>query len=105
VVQRIWWWLDHASVVLKLHSGLSSPLVARLNKGGDPRVPSHAKMKISRTPVRIDLAEVSCSGRLCRHDLPGASCLEIADSEGIRSCTPMFSLSPFGFRGSASKLC
>jgi hypothetical protein len=58
VVQRIWWWLDHASVVLKLRSGLSSPLVARLNKGGDPWVPSHAKMKISRMPVRIDLTEV-----------------------------------------------
>jgi hypothetical protein len=90
VVQRIWWWLDQASVILKLRSGLSSPLVAQLNKGGDPMVPSHAKMKISRMPVRIDLAEVSCSGRLCRHDPLGASCLEIADLEGICSCTPMF---------------
>jgi hypothetical protein len=35
-------------------------------KGGGSRVLSCATMKIRRMPVSIDLAEVSCSGRLCR---------------------------------------
>jgi hypothetical protein len=31
----------------------------------------------------IDLAEVSCSGRLCQRTPLGASCLEIAESDQI----------------------
>jgi hypothetical protein len=69
---------------------MSSPLVARLNKGGGPRVSSRAKMKIVWMPILIDLAEVSCSKRLRQRDPLGASCLVIADSEGIRSCAPLF---------------
>jgi hypothetical protein len=55
--------------------------------------------------VFIDLVAVACSGRLCRQTPLGNSRLEIAGSGGIRSCAPIFFLWPFGFRGSASKIC
>jgi hypothetical protein len=86
----IWLWLDHIGVVQNLHSEISSPLVARLNKGGGPRVPFCTKMKISRMPVPIDQARVLCFRRLCRRDPLGASCLEITSSEKIWSCAPVF---------------
>jgi hypothetical protein len=35
-----------------------------LNKGGGPRVPSRAKMRIYRMPVSMDPAGVSCSDEL-----------------------------------------
>jgi hypothetical protein len=47
---------------------------------------------ICRIHVPIDLAEVSCFGRLHRHTPLGDSCLEIAGSGGIWSCAPIFSL-------------
>jgi hypothetical protein len=40
----------------------------------------------------MDLSGVSSFGRLCRRTPMGASCLEIAGSEGIRSCAPVFLL-------------
>jgi hypothetical protein len=55
--------------------------------------------------VPIDLDRVSCSGRLHRWTPRGASCLEIAISDGIRLCAPIFFIWPFGFRGSVVKFC
>jgi hypothetical protein len=46
--------------------------------GGGPRVPTPAKMKICQMFVLIDLAGVSCFGRLHRQNPLDASCLEIA---------------------------
>jgi hypothetical protein len=60
------------------------------NKGGGLRVPTCAKTKICQLSVPINLARVSCSERLRWQTPLGDSCLEIAGSGGIRSCTPMF---------------
>jgi hypothetical protein len=60
------------------------------NKGGNPRVPTYAKTKICRLSALIDLAGVSCSGRLCRQTQLDDSCLEMARSGRIRSCAPVF---------------
>jgi hypothetical protein len=56
-----------------------------VNKGGGSRVPSPAKMRIFRMYVSMDLADVSSSGMLHRRSPLGASCLEIPESDGIRS--------------------
>jgi hypothetical protein len=47
-------------------------------------------MKICRMSVHIDLAGLSCSGRLRRRTPFGDLCLEIDGSDGIRSCAPVF---------------
>jgi hypothetical protein len=60
------------------------------NNGGGPRVPFRAKVKICWMLVPINLAKVLCYKRLRRRTPLGASCLEIAGSDGIRSCAPMF---------------
>jgi hypothetical protein len=60
------------------------------NKGVGPRVSSHAKMRICWIPVSMDMEGVSCSGRIRRRTLLGASCLEIDGSDGIRSGAPVF---------------
>jgi hypothetical protein len=70
-----------------------------LNKAGGPRVPSCAKMRICRMPVSIDLAGVSCYKRLRRRTPLGASCLEFAGSDGIRSGAPMFLSNRFILKG------
>jgi hypothetical protein len=41
----------------------------------------------------IDPVKESCSRKLCQSTPLGASCLEIASSDGIRLCTPIFFLS------------
>jgi hypothetical protein len=64
--------------------------LARLDKGHSPRVPSCASMKIYRIPVPIDVVGVLCSRRLHRQTPLGVSFLEIAGSNGIRSCIVVF---------------
>jgi hypothetical protein len=71
----VWWYEDYWISV---------------NKKDGPRVSSRVKMKISRMFVTMDLAGLSCSGRLHRRTLLGASCLEIAGSDGIWSGAPVF---------------
>jgi hypothetical protein len=61
-----------------------------VNKGGDPRVSSRAKIRISRMSISIYLAGVSCSGKLCRRTPLGTLCPEIAGSDGIQSGAPVF---------------
>jgi hypothetical protein len=51
---------------------------------------SRLKVRICRMAVSIDLAEVMCSGRLHRRTPLGASCLEIDESDEIRSDVPVF---------------
>jgi hypothetical protein len=61
-----------------------------MNKGRGPRVPSRTKMGIYRMPASMDLAGVSCFGRLCLRTPLGVSCLEIAGSDRIWSEAPEF---------------
>jgi hypothetical protein len=61
-------------------------------------------MKTCLMHALIDLAGVSSFGRLHGQNLLGTPCLEIAGSDEIHSCAPMF-FRPFGFRGSVAKLC
>jgi hypothetical protein len=75
------------------------------NKGGCPRVPTRSKMKSLQMDVTIDLTEVFCFGMLRWRTPIDDSCLEMARLGGIQSCAPIFFLWPFGFRGSAPKLC
>jgi hypothetical protein len=63
--------------------------IYNLNKGGGHRVPSHAKMRICRWPISMDLAGVSCSWRFRGRTPLSASCLEIARSDEIRSGAPV----------------
>jgi hypothetical protein len=71
-------------------NGVGACSSALKNKGGGPRVPTYTKTKICQLSAPIDLAGVSCSGRLRRQTLLGDSCLEIAGSGGIQSCAPVF---------------
>jgi hypothetical protein len=65
--------------------------MAWVNKyGGSPRGFSHSKMKIYLMPVHIDLARVSSFERLCRGTPLHVLCLEIARSDGIWQCAPVF---------------
>jgi hypothetical protein len=59
--------------------------------GGSPRGSSRSKMKICLMLAHIDLP-VSSFERLCRGTPLRASCLEIARSDGIRPCAPVFFL-------------
>jgi hypothetical protein len=61
-----------------------------VNKGGDPRVSSRTKIRISRMSVSIYLAGVSCSGKLCRRTPLGVLCPDIAGSDGIQLNAPVF---------------
>jgi hypothetical protein len=70
------------------------------NNGSGPRVSPPIKMKTYQLPDLIDLAALACPKRHHR-----STPLETAGLGGIRSCPPVFSLSPFGFKGSSSKLC
>jgi hypothetical protein len=47
-------------------------------------------MKIDQMPVLIDLVEMACFIRLCWLAPLGTLCLEIASSEGIWLCAPVF---------------
>jgi hypothetical protein len=75
-----------------------------LNKGGGPRVLVWAEMKTRQMFVPTDLGGISCFGRLRWRPPMGASCLEVAGSDRIQSCAPIFYLS-VGLRGSVVKLC
>jgi hypothetical protein len=61
-----------------------------MNNGGGPWVPPRAKMRICQNPVSMDLEGVSYSRRIRRQTPLGASCLEIAGLDGIRSGAPVF---------------
>jgi hypothetical protein len=63
-----------------------------------PRVSCRAEVKICQILVPIDLTEVLCFGRLHRRTPLGNACLEIAESDGIRSCMHVFYISQFWFQ-------
>jgi hypothetical protein len=86
-------------VVVRQDDGVGTCSSALKNKGGGPRVPTCAKTKICRLSAPIDLARVSCSGRLHRQTPLDDSCLDIARSGGIRSCVPVFFSNRLVFKG------
>jgi hypothetical protein len=83
---------------MELTSGMGPASPA--NSGGRPSFPPRAKMKTCRIPALIDLAAVSCSGRLHQQTPLGDSFLKIAGSDGIFLVgrTRIF-LGPFSFCG------
>jgi hypothetical protein len=62
-----------------------------LHNGGGPRVLSRSKTMFYLMLVLIHLAGVSSSGKLHRRTPLGALCMEIAGSDEIQSCAPIFS--------------
>jgi hypothetical protein len=62
-------------------------VVGLVQKRDGSRLSSHVKI---RMPISMDLAVVSCLRRLRQQTLLGASYLEIAGSNGIRSASPVF---------------
>jgi hypothetical protein len=63
-----------------------------MNKGGAPRVPSRAKMRIHRMPFFMDLAGVVCSRRLHRRTLVGDHAWRLLDQMGFGRAQPSFYL-------------
>lgn len=72
--------------------GSGAPGPDPISSGGGPRVPTRAEILIDRMHVPIDLAAVSCSGRL-RRELPWAiHAGRLLDRVGFGRAHPCFSL-------------
>jgi hypothetical protein len=98
-------WLNRPSMPVTLwRAGLSSSPVAPLNKAASPRV-----LLVQRRRSTGCMFSFIC----LNWHVPEGFANELHWTHHvlrlliwiIRSCTPEFSLWPFGFRGSASKLC
>jgi hypothetical protein len=86
--------IDELAHFGKLFMKMVPGAISRIAKwnGGGPRVPTYAKTKICQLSAPIDLARVSCFGRLHRQTPLSDLCLEIANRVGFGRAHLCFSL-------------